>query len=340
MHKFLQKVKASARQNPRRIVLPESTDDRVLVATETLVQKGIAHPILVGDSRKIKTRSRKLDLKIDWDKVQIENPAKSKLTSKYIDSFYESRKKKGLTKQQAKKILLSPEGINYFGTMMVHEDDADGMVSGTTFSTSDTIRPALQIIRTEEKFHKVSGIFFMLLENRLLLFADSAITVEPDAHDLVDIAEDTAETAIQFGITPRLAFLSFSTKGSAKHPNAEKIKRATAMFKDKHPNITVDGEMQVDAALVPSVAEKKCPKSEIQGNANVLIFPNLEAANISYKLVERLAGAKAIGPLLQGLNKPVNDLSRGCSYKDIVNVTAFTVCQAQGSGVECQHLDP
>jgi len=310
----------------------------VVQATEVLVRKKLVEPILIGDPRKIKAIARKLELKIDWKKVEIHNPLKSKLLDKYVESFYENRKHKGLTRAKAKKILTSPEGINYFGTMMVHENDADGLVSGTTFSTSDTIRPALQIIKTEDKFHKVSGIFFMVLENRLLLFADAAITVDPDAHDLAEIAEDTAETAQAFGITPRIAFLSFSTKGSANHPSAEKLKRATQMFKYKHPNIIADGELQVDAALVPSVAEKKCPKSKIQGDANVLIFPNLEAANIAYKLVERLAGAKAIGPLLQGLKKPVNDLSRGCTYKDIVNVAAFTACQAQGSCIECETL--
>lgn len=338
MHQFLQKVRSSAKQNPKRIVFPEGLDERVVQATEVLVRKKLVEPILIGDPRKIKAIARKLELKIDWKKVEIHNPLKSKLLDKYVESFYENRKHKGLTRAKAKKILTSPEGINYFGTMMVHENDADGLVSGTTFSTSDTIRPALQIIKTEDKFHKVSGIFFMVLENRLLLFADAAITVDPDAHDLAEIAEDTAETAQAFGITPRIAFLSFSTKGSANHPSAEKLKRATQMFKYKHPNIIADGELQVDAALVPSVAEKKCPKSKIQGDANVLIFPNLEAANIAYKLVERLAGAKAIGPLLQGLKKPVNDLSRGCTYKDIVNVAAFTACQAQGSCIECETL--
>ena len=217
--------------------------------------------------------------------------------------------------------------MNYFGTMMVYNGQADGMVTGTTYSTADSIRPALQIIKTKEKFHKVSGIFFMILEKRLLLFADAAITVEPNSHDLVDIAIDSAETAKKFELDPRIAMLSFSTKGSAKHPDVDKIKEAVALLKHKQPDLVVDGEMQVDAALVPKVAKKKCPNSTIQGDANILIFPDLEAANIAYKLVERLAKASAIGPLLQGLKKPVNDLSRGCHYKDIVNVTAFTACE-------------
>ncbi len=211
---------------------------------------------------------------------------------------------------------------------MVYMELADGMVTGTTFPTDDSIRPALQIIKTEEKFHKVSGIFFMVLEKRLLLFADAAITINPNSHDLVDIAVDTAETAKKFGIKPRVAMLSFSTKGSADHPLVDKVQEAVRMLKYERPDIIVDGDLQVDAALVPKVAKKKCPKSPIQGDANILIFPDLESANIAYKLVERLAKAKAIGPLLQGLKKPVNDLSRGCSYQDIVNVTAFTVCES------------
>jgi phosphate acetyltransferase len=335
MHNFLKKVRASARKNPQRIVFPEGTKSRILQATEEIVEKSLAHPILIGNEKTIKANARKLKLKIDWKQVRIEDPLKSDLTKPYAKEFYEVRKKKGLTQRQATKILKSPEGINYFGTMMVHMDDADGMVSGTTFPTADTIRPALQIIKTEERFHRVSGIFFMVLEKRLLLFADAAITIEPDAHGLFDIAKDTAKTAKTFGIEPRVAFLSFSTKGSAKHPRIDKVQRAVKMLKYKCPDLIVDGELQVDAALVPEVANRKCPKSPIKGNANVLIFPSLESANISYKFVERLAGARAVGPLLQGLKKPVNDLSRGCSYKDIVSVTAFTSCQAQGICEDC-----
>jgi len=236
------------------------------------------------------------------------------------------RKHKGITPKQAKETI---KDMNYFGTMMVHMNLADGMVTGTTFPTDDSIRPALQIIKTQEKFHKVSGVFFMVLEKRLLLFADTAIMIEPNSHDLVDIAIDTAETAQKFGITPRVAMLSFSTLGSADHPNVDKVREAVRMLQDSRPDIVADGEMQVDAALVPKVAAKKCPSSPIQGDANILIFPSLEAANIAYKLVERLGEAKAIGPILQGLKKPINDLSRGCHYKDIVNVTAFTVMECE-----------
>jgi len=324
MHNFIKKVRGLARKKNKLIVLPEGTEERVLKATEEIQKQKIARISLVGPSRKIKAKAKKLKLNINWKEIKIHDPEKSQLTHSFATTFYELRKHKGITEKDAETIV---KDMNYFGTMMVYMGEADGMVTGTTYSTADSIRPALQIIKTEEKFHKVSGVFFMVLEKRLLLFADTAITIEPNSHDLVDIATDTAETAKKFGIDPRIAFLSFSTKGSANHPRIDKIQEAVAMLKAERPDLILDGEMQVDAALVPKVAKKKCPDSPIQGDANVLIFPDLEAANISYKFVERLAKAKAVGPLLQGLKKPVNDLSRGCHYKDIVNVTAFTACE-------------
>jgi len=336
MKDFLRKVIASAKKNPKRIVYPESTEERTITAIEEIVKKGLAHPILIGDEKEIKETAKKLKLKIDWKKVQIINPKTSPLTKEYAKAMYEARKNKGMTIQEATKILKSKAGIYYYGTMTVHTNHADGMVTGAICSTGDSVKPSLQIIKTQEKFHRVSGIFFMIMDKKLLLFADAAITIDPDAHELVDIAEDTAKTAITFGIKPKIALLSFSTKGSASHPRSEKVRTAVEILKDKYPDLVVDGELQVDAALVPSVAKRKCPKSPIQGDANILIFPSLEAGNIAYKLVERLAGAKAIGPLLQGLRHPVNDLSRGCSIQDIVNVTAFTVCQAQGSCKYCE----
>lgn len=336
MIKFLQKVRSSAKKDPKKIVYPEGDEDRILTAVAEVIAKGLAHPILLGDPVKIKAKTKKLRLKIDWKKVEIVDPKSSPLTKKYAELFYELRKGKGISSvADAKKILIKPDGVFYYGTLMLHAGDTDGIVGGIGVSTGDSVRPALQIIKTEERFHKVSGIFFMLMNKRMLLFADAAITINPDAHDLMDIAEDTAKTALTFGMEPRIAFLSFSTKGSSNHPEVEKVRQAVEMLKYKYPDIIADGEMQVDAALVPSVAAKKCPKSIIQGDANILIFPNLESANIAYKLVERLAGANAIGPLLQGLRKPVNDLSRGCSAEDVVNVTAFTVCQAQGSCWYC-----
>lgn len=336
MRNFLKKVIDSAKASPKRIVYPEGDEDRILSAAAEVISLGIAHPILIGDETKIKAKAKKLKLKIDWKKVQIINPKTSPLTKKYAETFYKLRKSKGIASVSvAKKILQKPDGVFYYGTLMLECGDTDGIVGGIGVSTGDSVRPALQIIRTEERFHKVSGIFFMVWDNRLLLFADAAITIEPDAHDLVDIAEDTAKTALTFGVEPRIAFLSFSTKGSSNHPDVEKVKQAAEMLKYKYPDIVADGEMQVDAALVPAVAARKCPNSIIKGDANILIFPSLEAANIAYKLVERLGGAVAIGPLLQGLRKPVNDLSRGCSIKDIIDVTAFTVCQAQGTCWYC-----
>lgn len=324
MKQFTNHVQALARKNPKHIILPEGNEPRMLQATEEIIEKKIAKITLLGNEKEIKGLAKKLKLKIDWKQVNIIDPLKSPLKEKYTKAFYELRKNKGITEKDAKKIM---EQNNYFGTMMIQLNDADGLVTGTQHPTSESIRPALEIIKTKEKFHKVSGIFFMVFKRRVIIFADAAITIDPDAHDLVDIAIDTAETAKRFGITPKMALLSFSTKGSAKHPFIDKVREAVAMINYQRPDLLVDGELQVDAAIVPEVAERKCPGSPLKGEANILIFPDLEAANIAYKLVERLAKAKAIGPILQGLKKPINKVSRGCNYKDIVNVTAFTVCE-------------
>lgn len=326
MHNFIRKVRAKAIKLQKHIVFPEGTEERILRATEEITNSKIAKITLIGAPQTIKAKAKKLGLKLDWKKIEIIDPLTSKLSKEFAEVFYNLRKNKGITPKTARSTIL---GINYFATMMVHLDYADGMITGTTYPTADSIRPALQIIKTKEKFHKVSGIYFMALEKKLLLFADTAVTINPNSHDLVDIAIDTAETAKKFGIKPKIAMLSFSTKGSADHPYVDKVKEAVNMIKYKRPDLIIDGEMQVDAALVPEVAKRKCPDSPIQGDANILIFPNLEAANIAYKLVERLGNAKAIGPLLQGLKKPINDLSRGCSYQDIVNVTAFTACECE-----------
>lgn len=327
MNNFLKKIRTQAAKNPKTIVFSEGEEPKVLQAIEVIQHQKIAKVILIGDKEKIKKNAKKLSLEIDWKTIRIENPLNSALRTKYIDTLIELRKNKGMDRKQATKLI---DNIYYFGAMMVQCEDADGMVTGSSCSTGDSMRPVFEIIKTKEKFHKVSGIFFMVMEKRLLLFADTAITIDPNSHDLKDIAIDTAETAKKFGIKPKVALVSFSTKGSNSHPDLQKVREAVALIKEERPDLIVDGELQVDAALVPSVAAQKCPQSPIQGDANVLIFPNLEAGNIAYKLVERLAKAKAIGPLMQGLNKPVNDLSRGCNYQDIVNVTAFTCC-------DCQH---
>lgn len=325
MQKFIKHVKTLAKKNPKRIVMPEGFEPRVLKACAQVIKEKTAFPILVGDIEDLKKRAIEAGAKIDWTKVEVVDNMKGPAREKYAKEFYKLRKHKGITEEDALKQM---DAFNYFGTMMVYMGDADGMVSGTTYSTADTIRPALQIIKTKEKFHKVSGVFFLVFEKRLLLFADTAVIIEPNSHDLMDIAEDTAETAKRFGIEPRIAMLSFSTAGSAHHPNVDRVREATAMLKSKYPKMIVEGEMQVDAALVPDVCKRKFPNSVLKGDANVLIFPSLEAGNIAYKLVERLAKAQAIGPLLQGLKKPINDLSRGCHWKDIADLVAFTTIEA------------
>jgi len=334
MKNFIKHIKSLAKKNPQRVVLPEGFEPRVLQAAAKVLKEKTAVPILIGNKDQIREICKREGIKLPIEKIEIVDP-KSKKREFYAEKFYEMRKDKGVTKDQALKIV---EDFNYFGTMMVQLDEADGMVSGTTYSTAETIRPALQIIKTKEKFHKVSGVFFLVLENKLLLFADTAVVIEPNSYELADIAIDTAETAKKFCLEPKIAMLSFSTAGSANHPNVDKVREATAMIKAQHPELIIDGEMQVDAALVPEVSKRKFPNSALKGDANILIFPSLEAGNIAYKLVERLAGAKAIGPILQGLRKPINDLSRGCNYRDIANLVAFNSILALDEEVPCHHL--
>jgi len=317
-------IKSKAKKIQSYIAYPEALDERTLGAMEIILKEETAHPVLIATHADVEKRIAELKLKLDINKIQILDQKNPQILERYVEELVRLRKDKGMNKDEASKLMQDP---NYVGVMAVHLKEADGMISGAVGTTAQTARPALQIIGTKDKFHKVSGLFFMIFENRLLLFADCAITPDPNSHDLADIAIDTAETAKRFGITPKIAMLSFSTNGSAKHPLVDKVKEATALVKDRRPDLMVDGEMQVDAALVPWVAKQKFPESKIQGDANILIFPDLEAANIAYKLVERLAGAKAIGPMLQGLQKPINDLSRGCTAQDIADLTALTVCE-------------
>ncbi len=286
MQNFLRKVKSIARKDPKSIIFPESEDSRILKAIEKIVQEKFAKPILIGNKLKIKNNCKKLKIKIDWKKIQMIDPSDKQLIKKYSKSLFELRKEKGITKKEAKTLIKDP---NYFGTMMIQLGDADGMITGATHPTANSIRPVLQIIKTREKFHKVSGIFFMVLRNKPLLFADAAITIEPNSHDLKDIAIDTAETAKMFGIKPKIALLSFSTKGSAKDPLVDKVVEAVAMIKDERPDLIIDGELQVDAALVPDVAKRKCPNSPLKGEANILIFPDLQSANVQPQRTVSLA---------------------------------------------------
>lgn len=326
-HSFLEMVREKAKSAPARIVFPETFDPRTLQAVAKIKDEGTAHPVLIGVPEKLAADFASLGLSPDlagYTVVDMEHDTAR--TGRYARTFLELRKDKGMTLAAAEKLMSDR---NYFGVMMVKEGDADGLISGANVSSSDTLRPALQIIRTKEKFHKVSGFFFMVLENRLLLFADCMVNIEPNSRELAEIAIDTAETAKRFGIEPRIAMLSFSTNGSAKAPQVERMREATEMVRDMRPDLVCEGEMQVDAALVPEVSARKFPNSRVPGNANILIFPNLEAANIAYKLVERLGHAEAIGPILQGMQKPINDLSRGCSVQDIVDLAAITTIEVQ-----------
>lgn len=326
MRTFINNIKEKAKQNQKTIVFPEGTEERIIQATEQIIKEGIAKIILLGEEVEIRNKAQQIG--VDIEGVRIINPSGYERFDEFANAFFELRKHKGITLEQAKGTM---KNVSYFGTMLVQMGEADGLVSGSTHSTADTVRPALQIIKTHEKFHKVSSFFFMLLNDKLLIFADCAIVIDPDAKDLAEIAIDTAKSAKKFGIEPKVAMLSFSTKGSAKHPSVDKVREAVSIVKGKMPDLVVDGEMQVDAALVPEVCEKKCKECALHGNSNVLIFPDLQSGNIAYKLVERLAKANAIGPILQGLRKPVNDLSRGCSVRDIVDVSAITAVEAQGT---------
>lgn len=331
---FIEEIKKRARKLNKIILLPESTDERVIKAIEIIQNDQTITPALIGNRIDAEKLAKKIGANIKWSKVKFFDPKNKSLLKKYATELYEIRKAKGLTLSDAQKLV---EDINYFAVITLHLNKVDGIVSGATGSTAETVRPALQIIKTKEKFHKVSSIFFMVLEKRTLLFADCAINIEPDAHELADIAIDTAETAKRFGIKPRIAMLSFSTNGSAKHPKVDKVHEAVQMIKYRKPKLIVDGEMQVDAALIPEISVRKFPNSTVKGDANILIFPDLQSGNIAYKLVERLAHAKAIGPILQGLQKPVNDLSRGCSAQDIADLAAFTACESVETKYKISH---
>ncbi len=305
-----------------RIVFPEGLDERVLVAASRLAVDGVLTPILVGNIEAIQAKATELNAPLD--SVEIYDPNAFAGMDELVASFVERRKGKA-TEEQARKILLDE---NYFGTMLVHTNRADGLVSGAAHSTADTVRPALQIIKTKEGVRKTSGVFIMVREDEKYVFADCAINIAPDSNDLAEIAIESAKTARMFDIDPRVAMLSFSTKGSAVSPETEKVSTAVAEAKQREPELVLDGEFQFDAAFVPSVAAKKAPDSVIKGDANVFVFPSLEAGNIGYKIAQRLGNFEAVGPILQGLNRPVNDLSRGCSEEDVYKLALITAAQA------------
>ncbi len=314
-----------ARSNKKRIVLPECSDERILRATEILLRRDVAQIILLGDKKKVFEKSKTLG--IDISKATFINPKTSPLMDKYVNVFYELRKKKGLTLEVARQSL---ELDSYFATMMVHCGDADGMVSGAVHTTQDTIRPALQIIKTKPNISIVSSVFFMCLDTKVLVYGDCAVNQDPNAEQLAQIAITSSQTAKMFGIEPRVAMLSYSTGDSGKGDDVEKVRVAANIVKDKMPDLLVEGPIQYDAAIDAKVAKTKLPNSKVAGKATVFIFPDLNTGNNTYKAVQRSSGAIAIGPVLQGLNKPVNDLSRGCLVADIVNTVAITAIQAQG----------
>lgn len=308
----------------KTIVLAEGSDDRVLRAACICQQQHIAKIILLGHSDKIKHRANELNL--DLGTIVIINPRENDYLPTFSDVLYGLRKHKGVTPHQAHELVRQS---CYFAAMLVHQGIADGYVAGAIHATSDTLRPALQIIKTPSPQHIASSYFVMVTpQNDVYFFADCALVKNPTDNELALIAIDTADSAKSFGYNPKIAMLSFSTKGSAKDQLLDKVIKATSIVKQKRHDLVIDGEMQLDAAIIPEVAKKKCPISPIQGDANVLIFPDLNSGNIGYKLVQRFAHATAIGPIVQGLNKPVNDLSRGCNVEDIVDVVAITAITA------------
>lgn len=329
---LVQSIIERAKSNKQRIVLPEATEERTLRAADKVLAEGVANIILIGNPAEINSLAEKWGLK-NIDKATIIDPENNPKSEEYATLLAELRKKKGMTIEQARELVKNPL---YLGCMIIKTGDADGQISGALSTTGETLRPALQIIKCAPGITCVSGAMLLITkepqygENGVLVVGDVAVTPMPDAQQLAQIAVCTAQTAKSVAgfAEPRVAMLSFSTKGSAKHEVVDKVVEATKLAKEMDPELKIDGELQADAALVPSVGEKKAPGSEIAGKANVLVYPCLEVGNISYKMVQRLGGAEAIGPVLQGIARPVNDLSRGCSVDDIYKLVAITACQA------------
>ena len=325
---LLEQIKENAKKQCKTIVLPEGTEERTIQAADQIIGEGIAKIILIGNPAEIQALAQKHNLK------NIGKARSEERREQYADLLVELRKSKGMTREQALKLVTDPL---YLATLMIKSGDADGEVAGAKNATGDVLRPALQIVKTLPGISVVSGAFLLLTnkpeygENGLIVCADCAVLPNPTAEELAQIAVSTAGTARAIAkIEPRVAMLSFSTKGSAKNELVDKVVKATELAKQMAPDVMIDGEMQADAALVPSVGASKAPGSPVAGKANVLIFPSLEVGNISYKLVQRIAGIEAVGPVLQGMAAPINDLSRGCSVSDIVNLVAITVNQAAG----------
>ncbi|HEX2233144.1 MAG TPA: phosphate acetyltransferase [Thermoleophilaceae bacterium] len=313
-----------AKADRRHIVLPEGDDERVLIAADILLRRGVVDLTVLGNANDVAGRSAALGL--DLDGVNVVDPETSPLRAVYAGAYHEMRKNRGMTEELA---LETVGDVSYFGTLMVQAGDVDGMVSGAAHTTGDTIRPAFQIIKAQRGVSVVSSVFLMLLPDRVLVYGDCAVNPKPDSRQLADIAISSAETAATFGVEPRVAMLSYSTGESARGPDVDAVRSATEVVQERRPDLKVEGPIQYDAAVDASVAQKKLPGSEVAGQATVFIFPDLDTGNIAYKAVQRSSGATAVGPVLQGLNKPVNDLSRGCTVTDIVNTVVITAIQAQ-----------
>lgn len=316
-----------AKQHRKHIVLPEGNDDRILIATSRLVAMDVVDITIIGNKKQIENKVAELGIAFDFSKVKIINPIESEKYEDYVNTYYELRKNKNVSMAMAKDLM---EDVSYFGTMMVYKGDADGMVSGAAHTTQHTILPALQFIKTKPDTCIVSSIFFMCLEDRVSVFGDCAINPNPTAEQLAEIAISSADSSLAFGIEPKIAMLSYSSGSSGKGDEVNKVRTATEIVRKKRPDLKIEGPIQYDAAVDMEVGRSKMPNSEVAGQASVLIFPDLNTGNNTYKAVQRETGALAIGPMLQGLNKPVNDLSRGCTVDDIINTVVITAIQAQG----------
>lgn len=330
---LIEQIKATAQKSNKCIVLPEGAEERTLKATNIIIEESLARIILLGNRQEILEKAAALGLK-NVEKAEIIDPKAHDKKEFYTDMLFNLRKNKGMTIEQAAKLVEDPL---YLGVLLIKNKEADGEVAGALNSTGDVLRPAFQIVKTLPGVSVVSGAFIMVMkdkqwgDNGIMVFADCAAHPNPTDQELAEIAVTTAKTARAIaGLEPRVAMLSFSTKGSAKHEMVDKVVSATRIAQSMDPDLKIDGELQADAAIVPAIGASKAPGSEIAGRANVLVFPTLETGNIAYKLVQRLAGAEAIGPVMQGMAAPINDLSRGCSVEDIVNVVAITACQAAG----------
>ncbi|KRD10098.1 phosphate acetyltransferase [Flavobacterium sp. Root901] len=316
-----------ARQHRKHIVLPEGNDDRIIIAASRLLAMDVVDISIIGDKKQIENKVTELGISLDFSKVNIINPIESEFYEDYANTYYELRKAKNVSITMARDLM---EDVSYFGTMMVYKGHADGMVSGAAHTTQHTILPALQFIKTKPNSSVVSSVFFMCLEDRVSVFGDCAINPNPTAEQLAEIAISSAESSSAFGIEPKIAMLSYSSGASGKGDEVDKVRTATEIVKQKRPDLKIEGPIQYDAAVDRAVGKSKMPDSEVAGQASVLIFPDLNTGNNTYKAVQRETGALAIGPMLQGLNKPVNDLSRGCTVDDIINTVVITAIQAQG----------